>query len=104
LGSLLYSAAKIALAQGDAISAEQFAADAVPLAAKSARDASRSATVGQAMLNRAEALEALGRREEAASEARRAELALTAGFSADHPDTRRARELLGRLAANAQQS
>jgi serine/threonine protein kinase len=101
LGSLLYSAAKIALAQGDAASAERFATDAVPLAAKSARDASRSATVGQAVLNRAEALAALGRRDEAAREARTAELALAAGFSADHPDTLRARELAASLAGSS---
>ncbi len=98
LASLLFTGAQVALAQGDAATAERWAADGLAFEEKASRDWQRSGNYGQAALNHAEALAALGRIPEAADAAQRAELALTGGFSGEHPDTLRARALRSRLA------
>ncbi len=99
LASVLFTGAQVALAQGDAATAERWAADGLAFEEKASRDWRLSGNYGQAALNHAEALAALGRVREAAEVARRADEALTAGFSGDHPDTLRARALLASLAA-----
>ncbi len=101
LASVLFTGAQVALAQGDAATAERWAADGLAFEEKASRDWRRSGNYGQAALNHAEALAALGRVREATEAARRAEEALTGGFSGKHPDTLRARALAARLAGVA---
>jgi serine/threonine protein kinase len=88
--SSLRAASRIALASGDARRAEAHATDAVAAARNLARDATRSADVGESLLLLAQAQQALGRQSEAVDSATRAAAALTAGLSASHPLTRQA--------------
>jgi serine/threonine protein kinase len=97
LASALFVGARVALAQGDGVAAEQWAADAIPFEEKTVRSTDRSGSWGQAVLNRAEALALLKRNAEALEQALKAEKSLTTGFSASHPDTVRARELIAKL-------
>lgn len=86
LSSALYAAARVALAQGDAPMAEQAATDGALIAARVARDKTRSADYGQALMHRAQALAALGRVAAAAEQAAQAKVSLTAGFGEAHPE------------------
>jgi hypothetical protein len=97
LGGVLTECAQVALSQGDATTAERWTADALALEEKTARSWDRSANYGEAALVHAEALAALNRMPEAAKFAERAERALTAGFSATHPDTLRAHALVKKM-------
>jgi serine/threonine-protein kinase len=97
LASVLFVGVKVALAQGDPQTAERWSADALAREEKVALDWRNSAGYGQAALNRADALVALGRNAEALQIAERAEIALSAGFTPDHADTIRARALRDRL-------
>ena len=97
LASALYTGVRVALAQGDAATAEKWAAAAEAYEEKLAIDWRKSANYGQAALNRALALAALGRNAEALRFTERAESALSAGFSPDHPDTVKARALREQL-------
>ncbi len=99
LASVLATGTQVALAQADAATAERWAADGLAFEEKASRDWRRSGNYGQAALYHAEALASLGRAGEAADAAQRAEQALTAGFSGQHPDTLRARALRSSLAA-----
>ena len=101
LSSALYTGAKVALAQRDFAAAERFAADALPLEEKVAREWRYNASYGEASFNRALALEGLGRDAEALVEARRALEALVNGFGEEHPVAQGARDLVNRLAAAA---
>jgi hypothetical protein len=94
---VLFVGVKVALAQGDPQTAERWSADALAREEKVALDWRNSAGYGQAALNRADALVALGRNAEALQIAERAEIALSAGFTPDHADTIRARALRDRL-------
>jgi hypothetical protein len=93
LNALLPLAAEIALTRGDASRAETFAAAAVALAEKTARDASRSADVGRARLILGKAQAARGHPAAARVAIAAALPGLTHGLGADHPLTREARQL-----------
>ena len=92
----LRTAARIALAAGDAVRAEAHAQAAVAAAQRVARDPGKSADVGEALLLLARAQQALGRPADAAATAARAVPSLAQGLSEDHPLTREARALAGR--------
>ena len=97
IGGALYLGALAALASGAAAQAEQFATDGLSAATATARDARRSANVGQARLLRARARHMQGLDEPARQDAEAALEALSAALGADHPETREARELLASL-------
>ena len=89
-------ASRIALAAGDAAKAEAHATDAVAAAQHLARDPTKSADVGEALLLLAQAQQALGRHAEALTSATRAASSLSAGLSEDHPLTRQALAIIDR--------
>ena len=93
----MYTGIRVLLAQGDAATAEPWTADALAFELKKVRNQKNSANYGQALLHRAEALTALGRRAEALELAEDAAESLTNGFTPEHPDTVRARALAERL-------
>jgi tetratricopeptide (TPR) repeat protein len=97
IGSALHVAARVALANDDAQMAERYATDSLEVVTALARDARRSADVGQARLLRAEARRRQGQAAAAREDATFAVAALEAGFGANHPETKRARALLAAL-------
>jgi len=97
LGSALYTAARAALARNDAVTAETYATDCLGIVTAIARDARRSADVGQARLLRAEARRRQGQHAAALDDAAAAVAALEVGFGAMHPEAREAQTLLAAL-------
>jgi tetratricopeptide (TPR) repeat protein len=91
---VLRVASELAIGDGDAKLAREHAEEAVRLAESLARDPSRSGDVGQALLLRARALQALNESSLAAADLQRAVTALSRGLGAEHPDTVAARALL----------
>ncbi len=94
LATALRTAAEIALADGDAASADRYASGAYDLAVRAARDAKLSANVGNALLLRAKARLRQGDAAAASGDLEFAREALANGLGADHPRTAEARELL----------
>jgi eukaryotic-like serine/threonine-protein kinase len=94
LSSILWTAAQIALAAGDAASAEQYANDGYEIFLGIARDPALSADIGQLLLLRAKARHAQGNRSGAVADLQQAITSLVNGFGDDHPETREARELM----------
>jgi tetratricopeptide (TPR) repeat protein len=92
--NVLRVAAELAVEDGDAATARRHADEAVQLAESLARDKTRSADVGQALLVRARTLLALDESALARADLTAADVALTQGLGANHPDTVAARELL----------
>jgi hypothetical protein len=86
------TAARVALARGDAAAAAVRAAEAAQVAEQIARDPAASADVGEALLLQARAARALGRDAEAGALLARAATALAAGLGAEHELARQARE------------
>ncbi len=98
LGSALFTSARVALAQGDAATAEQQAADGAVIAGRVARDKSQSADYGQASMHRALALAASGRFAEAAESAAQAHTLTRGRLRRGAPRGRRGRAPTGELA------
>lgn len=96
-GPVSWTAAKLALAEGQYPEAEEWATRALDIGLDLARAPDTSADAGLAWLTRAEARIALGRNAEAAEDLAAAIAALSNGYGADHEETRRAQTLLGRL-------
>ncbi len=94
LSSMLWTASQVALGDGDATSAEQYATDGYTAAAKVARDPALSADVGQMLLLRAKARHAQGNSAATAADLKLALPSLVNGFGDEHPDTVEARNLL----------
>jgi hypothetical protein len=94
LSSILWTAAKVALAAGDAANAEQYAGDSLVIASRVAPDSTLSADVGQALLLRAKARHAQGNHPAAIDDLQLAIRSLTNGFGEEHPETIEARNLL----------
>jgi ATP/maltotriose-dependent transcriptional regulator MalT len=92
LGAALRIAARIYTAAGDSRSLDA-ARSAVTVSEKMARDASRSADVGESLLLLAQAQRQAGDPAGAMSTARRAVDSLVGGLSPDHALTRQARSI-----------
>jgi serine/threonine-protein kinase len=88
-------ASRLALASGDTKRAEVRATEAVAAAQRLARDPTKSADFGEALLLLAQAQQALGRHLESVASATKAALSLTAGLSKGHPLTRQAIAIVG---------
>jgi eukaryotic-like serine/threonine-protein kinase len=97
---VLYIAAEVALAEGAAAYAEQFARDALAIAEPNARTPDSSGDVGEALLRIAEARVASGAREDARPILDRAIRCLTNGFGPEHPLTVQARMLRNQVQAD----
>lgn len=97
LSSALVIGARVALEGSDPATALEYANDAYDVAASFARDVDRSADVGQALLQRARARDALGERASAVVDMDQALISLTNGLGGEHPDTVAAANELARL-------
>ena len=93
VGAALSAAAKNALAAKDYTAAERLATDQLSVSAGSARDPTRSASVGGALYRRARARLGLGKESMAIDDLRRAAIALQNGLGAEHPTTIAAKTL-----------
>jgi hypothetical protein len=93
----LTMAARIALEQGRASDAQQLSSDALQLSERMARGANTSADVGEALLLQARARAASARPAELRMLLERAVQCLDNGFGNEHPVTREARAMLGRI-------
>lgn len=96
---LLMTAAEVALREGRAVDAEQYARAAVAAAESMARGPHTSADVGEALLRLADTLIAQGDYAEATPLLRRAERCLTNGLGPEHVLTQRARTMPSVLVA-----
>ena len=90
--------AEILLGRGDAEKSERYASDSHKLSVKAARDPSRSANVGSALLLRAKARLMQGNVAMANDDLQLALEALSNGLGDEHPETAEVRELLERHA------
>lgn len=90
-------AAEIALANGEAAKAEEYATDSHQLSVKTARDPKLSANVGNRLLLRAKARLKLDKVAAAREDLELAKEALTNGLGAEHPDTLEAQALFDRI-------
>jgi serine/threonine-protein kinase len=93
LGALLRTAARVYAAAGDVPRSEQAARDAVALAERTARDPTRSADVGEALLALAQAERRAGDVAQSRATAERAVVSLAGGLGDDHALTSEARRL-----------
>ena len=96
LSTALWTAARIALATGDAEAARSYSSDQLELVSRIARDPAMSADVGQALHQRGLARLALGDEAGAADDLRRAVESLANGFGSEHPEALEVRGLLRR--------
>jgi hypothetical protein len=94
LPTALRAAARIELAGGSPAIAERYARDAVELAVAVARDPTRSADVGEALLLLALAQRKGGRTSPARASLERAVVSLTNGLGVGHPLTREAQKAI----------
>ena len=90
---ILWTASRVALAQGRSADAEDLANAAYEKALQFARNAESSGSVGLALLARAEARIAQGERETANADLASAITALSNGFGPEYPEAQRARTL-----------
>ncbi|MGI9233206.1 MAG: protein kinase domain-containing protein [Woeseiaceae bacterium] len=97
LAVTLKIAAEIALENGDALSAEEYASDSYDLAIDAARDPKLSANVGSALLFRAKARLMLNNDAASRNDLLLARQALSNGLGEDHPLTNEARTLVVQL-------
>jgi hypothetical protein len=96
LATALRVAARVQLASGNAARAQQWAANAVAVSERLARDPSKSADVGEGLLLLAQAQRLLGQNAESAATARRAAQSLSGGLGEGHQLTQEALALAGR--------
>jgi hypothetical protein len=94
LSSMLWTASQVALGNGDAMNAEQYANDGFEVAVKVARDPAFSGDVGQLLLLRAKARHAQGDRTATTTDLELAIPSLIKGFGEAHPETVEAKSLL----------